>query len=189
MAASRDWVTVPNLLSILRLALTPVFLVLIISGQGLWALAVLAVAGASDWLDGKIARRFNQVTRLGQLLDPAADRLYIFAALIGLTVTNHIPIWFAVAVISRDLILLPSYLILASRGWAPPQVTFIGKAATFALLYALPLHLLAELIPIAAFVISPLAWAFGIWGLALYWFAGWIYFKQVANLFTRRISP
>ncbi len=189
MVASREWVTIPNLLSLLRLALTPVFLILILTGQGLWALAVLAIAGASDWLDGKIARRFNQETRLGQLLDPAADRLYIFAALIGLTATNHIPLWFASAVIARDLILLPSYLILARRGWAPPPVTFIGKAATFALLYALPLHLLAELIPSAAFLISPLAWAFGIWGLGLYWFAGLIYFRQVANLFARRTSP
>ena len=188
MVASREWVTIPNLLSMLRLALTPVFLVLILADQGLWALAVLAVAGASDWLDGKITRKFNQETRLGQLLDPAADRLYIFAALIGLTATDHIPLWFAVAVIARDVLLLPSYLVLARRGWAPPPVTFLGKSATFALLYALPLHLLAELLPGADIFISPLAWAFGIWGLGLYWFAGLIYFRQVANLFTRQNS-
>ena len=108
--------------------------------------------------------------------------------LIGLTVTGHIPLWFALAVIARDLILLPSYLILAARGWAPPAVTFLGKAATFALLYALPLHLLSELLPAAAAVISPIAWAFGLWGLGLYWFAGLIYFRQVANLFTRQTS-
>ena len=188
MVTRREWVTIPNLLSMLRLALTPLFLILILADQGLWALVVLAVAGASDWLDGKIARRFNQETRLGQLLDPAADRLYIFAALIGLTATDHIPLWFAVAVIARDAVLLPSYLLLARRGWAPPQVTFIGKAATFALLYALPPHLLAELLPAANFIISPLAWAFGIWGLGLYWLAGLIYFRQVANLFTRQTS-
>ncbi|MEY4328085.1 MAG: hypothetical protein RIR71_755, partial [Actinomycetota bacterium] len=95
MSLRQELRSVPNMLSILRLILVPVFLWLLLNDHMFWALAVLAFAGASDWLDGQIARRFNQVTELGRVLDPAADRLYIFASLIGLVINGNIPAWLA----------------------------------------------------------------------------------------------
>ena len=174
--------TLPNLLSLLRLALVPVFLVLIITGHSISAFLVLAVASFTDWLDGYLARKLNQVTRIGALLDPAADRLYIFATLIGLAVTGAIPAWLPVVVISRDVLLTFTIPVLASRNYGPLPVHFFGKAGTFALLYAFPLLLLADWWIAAKFVILPVAWAFALWGVALYWYAGFLYVKQVLQL-------
>jgi cardiolipin synthase len=174
--------TIPNLLSVLRLALVPVFLYLILTDQPLLAFLVLAVASFTDWLDGYLARRLNQITRLGALLDPAADRLYIFATLIGLAVTGAIPVWLPVVIIGRDALLTFTIPVLASRNYGPLPVHFAGKAGTFALLYAFPLLLLADWWTAASFVILPIAWAFAIWGVGLYWYAGYLYLKQVFSI-------
>ena len=174
--------TLPNLLSLLRLALVPVFLVLIITEQSLAAFLVLALASFTDWLDGYLARKLNQITRIGALLDPAADRLYIFATLIGLAVTGSIPAWLPVVVIARDVLLAFTIPVLASRNYGPLPVHFFGKAGTFALLYAFPLLLLADWWTAAQFIILPIAWAFALWGVALYWYAGFLYVKQVLHL-------
>lgn len=182
MSLSKELRSIPNLLSLLRLALVPVFLLLLITDQFVWALVVLAVASASDWLDGFIARRFNQITELGKVLDPAADRMYIFASLIGLTVNGNIPAWLAVVIIARDVMLLIVYPVLASHGYGPLPVHFLGKAGTFALLYALPLLLMADIFPRAEFIVLPLAWGFAYWGVALYWIAGFLYVNQVRKL-------
>jgi cardiolipin synthase len=171
--------TIPNLLSALRLALVPVFLYLILTEHPLLAFLVLAVASFTDWLDGYLARRLNQITRLGALLDPAADRLYIFATLIGLALTGAIPVWLPIVVIGRDALLALTIPVLASRNYGPLPVHFAGKAGTFALLYAFPLLLLADWWTEASFVILPIAWAFAIWGVGLYWYAGYLYLKQV----------
>ena len=174
--------TLPNLLSLLRLALVPVFLVLIVTGHSISAFLVLAVASITDWLDGYLARRLNQVTRIGALLDPAADRLYIFATLVGLASIGSIPVWLPVVVISRDVLLAYTIPVLASRNYGPLPVHFFGKAGTFALLYAFPLLLLADWWTQAQFIILPLAWAFALWGVGLYWYAGFLYVKQVFQL-------
>jgi cardiolipin synthase len=174
--------TLPNLLSLLRLALVPVFLVLIITGHSISAFLVLALASFTDWLDGYLARKLNQVTRIGALLDPAADRLYIFATLIGLAVTGSIPVWLPVVVIARDVLLAFTIPVLAARNYGPLPVHFFGKAGTFALLYAFPLLLLADWWTAAQFIILPIAWAFALWGVALYWYAGFLYVKQVLQL-------
>ena len=174
--------TLPNLLSLLRLALVPVFLVLIITGHSISAFLVLAVASFTDWLDGFLARKLNQVTRIGALLDPAADRLYIFATLIGLAVTGAIPAWLPVVVISRDVLLAFTIPVLATRNYGPLPVHFFGKAGTFALLYAFPLLLLADWWIQAQFLILPLAWAFALWGVGLYWWAGFVYLRQVRDV-------
>jgi cardiolipin synthase len=174
--------TVPNLLSFLRLALIPLFLWLILRHQGTWAVLLLIFSGFTDYLDGFIARKYNQVSRLGKLIDPAADRLYIFTTLIGLVATGVIPFWLAAVVVARDLMLLIVYPILATHGYGPLPVHYLGKAGTFALLYAFPLLLLANLFPGANFVILPLAWAFALWGAGLYWWAGFIYVKQAKEL-------
>jgi cardiolipin synthase len=174
--------TVPNLLSLLRLALVPVFLVLILNGFNLEAVVVLIVASVTDYLDGYFARKLNQETRLGQLLDPAADRLYIFATLIGLSVVGYIPIWLPMIVIGRDLLLLFTYPILASRGYGPLPVHYLGKAGTFALLYAFPLLMIAAAFPDVSLFVLPVAWAFAWWGIGLYWWAGFVYLAQVRSV-------
>jgi cardiolipin synthase len=174
-----ELLTIPNLLSMLRLALVPVFLLLLLGNQSEWALLTLVVASATDYLDGFLARKLNQQTRLGQLLDPAADRLYILATLIGLAVTAHIPAWLPFVIISRDVMLAATYPVLAKRGYGPLPVHYLGKAGTFALLYAFPLLLMADVWTDARMIILPLAWAFAIWGIGLYWWSGYIYLKQL----------
>ena len=174
--------TVPNLLSLLRLALVPVFLILILNGFNWQAVVVLAIASLTDYLDGYFARKLNQTTRLGQLLDPAADRLYIFATLIGLSVMQYVPFWLAVVVISRDVLLALTYPILAKHGYGPLPVHYLGKAGTFALLYAFPLLLIAAAFPSLSLVVLPVAWAFALWGIGLYWWAGFVYLAQVRNV-------
>jgi cardiolipin synthase len=174
--------TVPNLLSLLRLALVPVFLVLILNGFNLEAVIVLIVASVTDYLDGYFARKLNQETRLGQLLDPAADRLYIFATLIGLSAVGYIPMWLPMIVIGRDLLLLFTYPILASRGYGPLPVHYLGKAGTFALLYAFPLLMIAAAFPNVSLFVLPVAWAFAWWGIGLYWWAGFVYLAQVRSV-------
>ena len=174
--------TVPNLLSFLRLLLVPVFFVLIISGNTFLALLVLVFSSLSDYLDGVIARRFGQVTRLGQLLDPAADRLFIFAALAGLTISQIVPWWFVAIVVGRDVMLLVIGIVLANHGFGPLPVHHLGKIATFCLYYALPIIMLGVAFPIAQPITVPLGWAFAIWGAFLYWWAGLIYLVE-----TRRV--
>lgn len=185
MSVSREF-NIPNFLSILRLVLVPVFLYLLLDGQNVAALLVLVFASASDWFDGFIARKFNQITNLGVVLDPLADRLYIFATLIGLTINGNIPIWLATVVIARDVLLLVGYPVLASHGYGPLPVHFLGKAATFALLYAFPLLLLADIWVTAEAIILPIAWGFAFWGIGLYWWAGFIYLFQVISLVRTR---
>jgi cardiolipin synthase len=167
--------TVPNVLSFLRLALVPVFLWLIVDGYDSWALLVLAVSSLTDFLDGWIARRFNQITRLGQLLDPAADRLYIFAALIGLAWRDLVPWWIVAVVVGRDVFLLVLGVVLANHGFGPLPVHLLGKVATFCLFYALPMIMLGQAFPELSWWSQPVGWAFGVWGAYLYWWAGVIY--------------
>ncbi|CAN5373151.1 CDP-alcohol phosphatidyltransferase family protein [soil metagenome] len=174
--------TVPNILSFLRLLLVPVFLVLILTGEDALALLVLVISSVTDFLDGLIARRFQQISRLGQLLDPAADRLFIFAALVGLAVREVIPWWFFAAIVARELMLLVLGVIGANFGYGPLPVHHLGKAATLCLFYALPLLMLGQAFPNVAFVADPLGWAFGLWGLFLYWWAGIIYLSQLIRL-------
>ena len=180
----RSELTIPNALSILRLLLVPVFLILLLQEQNVAALWVLIFASASDWFDGFLARKLNQVTKLGARLDPAADRLYIFATLIGLAVNGNIPVWLAVVVILRDVMLAVTYPILATHGYGPLPVHFLGKAGTFALLYAFPLLLLADIFQNTEHIILPIAWAFAFWGIGLYWWAGAVYVRQVIDLVT-----
>ena len=191
MQLSQELKSVPNMLSILRLLLVPVFLWLLIADQFLIAFLVLMFASFTDWLDGFIARKFNQITSLGKVLDPSADRLFILATLIGLTMNEIIPAWLAIVILARDVLLLIGYPISASHGYGPLPVHFLGKAATFALLYALPLLLLADVWPSAEAVILPLAWGFAYWGIGLYWVAGFVYLAQLRQLISleRRSSP
>ena len=136
--------TVPNALSALRILLVPVFLVLVLVGEDVAALIVIVASSVSDFLDGIIARRFGQITRLGQLLDPAADRLFIFAAVIALAVREVVPWWIVAVIVGRDVLLAGLGVVLARHGFGPLPVHHLGKVATFALFYALPLLVLGQ---------------------------------------------
>ncbi|HEY0217603.1 MAG TPA: CDP-alcohol phosphatidyltransferase family protein [Cellulomonas sp.] len=179
-------VTVPNAISVVRLLMVPVFAVLIANGEDGWALAVLAGSGASDWLDGVLARRLGQVSRLGQVLDPAADRLFILVTLLGLAARGVVPWWLVAVLLARELMLLGMLVVLARHGYGPLQVHLAGKAGTFALLYAFPLLLLARWGGITGDLASIVGWAFAWWGVALYWFAGGLYVRQAWTLLGRR---
>jgi len=175
-------VNVPNLLSFLRILLVPVFLWLLLDQLFLAAIAVLAFAGLTDFLDGFLARKLNQTTKLGKMLDPVADRLYIFATLLALSATGYVPWWLAGLVILRDVLMLISLPLLASVGYRSLPVHYLGKASTFALLYSFPLLLMGKIFTEAAFIITPIAWAFALWGVALYWWSGFVYLWQLVLL-------
>jgi cardiolipin synthase len=181
-ASDRVW-TVPNGLSVLRLLGVPLFLWLALGPQrDGWAVIVLMVGGFTDYADGKIARRFNLTSKLGAMLDPAADRLYIFATLLALTVRGIVPIWLTAAIVGRDLVLSAGLLVLRRYGYGPPEVHFLGKAATLNLLYAFPLLLLSVDDNTLGHVVRPLAWAFTAWGTGLYLWAGWLYLVEERKL-------
>jgi cardiolipin synthase len=174
--------TVPNILSFIRLLLVPVFLLLILGGRDGYALLVLVISSVTDFLDGQIARRFKQVSRLGQLLDPAADRLFIFAALIGLAVREVIPWWLFVVIVGRDVFLLFLGILAANFGYGPLPVHHLGKVATLCLFYALPILMIAQAFPDSAPIANPIGWAFALWGAFLYWWAGAVYAVQTFRL-------
>jgi cardiolipin synthase len=185
-AVSTRVLTVPNALSFLRLVLVPVFAWLLLAGHDGWALLVLAGSGVSDYLDGQLARRWDQVTRLGQVLDPAADRLYILSTLLGLAWRDLVPWWLVVVILARDVVLAATAPVLARLGLGPLPVHSLGKTATFALLYAFPLILLSTVGGGVGEVARALGWAFAWWGTALYWWAGLLYVRQVAALWRAR---
>lgn len=179
--------TVPNALSALRLAGVPLFLYLTLGAhrdptRDALAFVVLAVSGVTDYLDGKIARAFHQHSRLGELLDPFADRLYILAVIIALTIRGIVPIWLAGTIVGRDVVLAGFLPVLRHLGYGPLPVHFLGKAATFNLLYAFPLLLLSTQAGTLGRVALAVGWAFALWGLALYWWSGILYGVQVVAL-------
>ena len=175
--------TVPNAISVARLAGVPVFLWLVLGphADG-WAVALLILAALSDWLDGVIARAWNQESRLGQVLDPAADRLYIAATLIGLAIRTIIPWWLVALLVARELVLGVALLVLRRHGYGPLQVSLVGKTATLCLLYAFPLLFLGDHPGTLALVARVIGWAFAIWGTVLYWWAAVLYLEQTRRL-------
>ncbi|GLY53285.1 CDP-alcohol phosphatidyltransferase family protein [Lentzea sp. NBRC 102530] len=180
--------TIPNLLSVLRLAGVPLFLYLLLGPRADgWALLVLVFAGLSDWLDGKLARWLNQMSRLGALLDPAADRLYVFCTLLAFVIRDIVPLWIALVLVGREIVVGICLLVLRQRGWGPFEVTYLGKAATFNLLYAFPLLLLAQGDSGWAQAAQPIAYAFTAWGGALYLWSALLYVYQF--FLALRVTP
>jgi cardiolipin synthase (CMP-forming) len=179
-------VTIPNALSAARLAGVPVFLWLVLGlrtqAGDWWAVGVLIAAAASDWLDGKIARALNQQSRLGQMLDPAADRLYIVATILALAIRGIIPWWLVGLLAVRELLLAGVLVVLRRHQYGPLQVSFVGKAATLALMYAFPLLFLGSHATSYAEIARIAGWAFAIWGSALYWCSGLLYTEQARRL-------
>lgn len=184
--SARIW-TIPNALSVLRLIGVPVYMWLILGPHwDIAALIVLAVSGITDYLDGKIARWLNQTSRIGVLLDPAADRLYVLVTLITFVIRDIIPWWITAILLAREFVLGVNLLIQRRRGYPPPPVHYLGKAATFCLMYAFPLLLLAGVLGgTGEDIVAPIGWAFTIWGTALYVWAGALYLYQSATLARR----
>ena len=179
---NRVW-TLPNLLSALRLAGVPVFLWLVLGPEADgWALGLLVLSGITDYLDGWLARRLHQTSVVGQILDPVADRLYILAVVVGLALRDIIPWWLAVMLPLRDLLMWGLVPLLRTRGYSALPVHFLGKAATFNLLYAFPLLLLGDGSSVAATLAKVFGWAFAIWGVGLYWWAGILYGYQTVKV-------
>ena len=180
--------TWPNALSAARLAGVPVFLWLVIGPRtataDIIAAVLLGFAGASDWLDGKLARMLNQTSRLGQLLDPLADRLYIGATIIALAVRGIIPWWLFGVILAREVIVsLALFGVLRRRtDYQALEVSFVGKAATLCLMYAFPLLFLGAHGGTTSEVVRIFGWAFAVWGVALYWWAAVLYLAQIRDL-------
>lgn len=177
--------TLPNVLSILRLIGVPVFIWAILTEADGWALLVLMLSGMTDYADGKIARKFHMESRFGQLLDPVADRLYILTTLIGLAWRDIIPVWLVAALVLREVVMSVMLLHLRKRGTVGLPVHFVGKAATFNLLYAFPLLLLANRTDWIGELARPVGWGFAWWGIVLYWLAAVLYALQARFVLAR----
>ena len=184
---TRDRVlTVPNVLSVVRLVLIGVFVYLLLVAHSYgWAVAVLMASGASDWADGKIARLMNQSSRLGELLDPAVDRLYMVVIPLSFAVAGLIPWWVIVVLIARDALLAAMLPVLRARGLSALPVTYIGKAATFALMTAFPLILLGQWDALWSRVIGACGWGFLIWGIGMYLWSFVLYLIQLGMVVRR----
>ena len=169
---------VPNALTGLRALGIPLFvyLALVLEADG-WAILTLAVGGATDYFDGKLARAWGQESRFGELADPAIDRLYILATLIVLYLRDAIPLWVIALLLLRDLTLAFLTIALTAKSLPPLKVTYLGKAATFNLLYAFPFLLLALHPGWAGTAAYIFGWSFTWWGVGLYLFTGATYLR------------
>lgn len=175
--------TIPNVISFFRLLGVPLFLYLLLGPHhDVAAVIVLAIGGTTDWVDGYVARRMNSVSRLGELLDPFADRLYILATLVGFTIRDVVPWWLTGALLLREVVLGVALLILRRHGYGPPPVHYVGKTGTFVLLAAFPVILLASAVPSIDWWAHPMGWGLAWWALGLYWAAGALYLAQTARL-------
>lgn len=179
--------TLPNVLSFIRLLGVPVFLWLLLARQyDLLAVAALVFLGATDWVDGYLARKYHQRSKLGQVLDPFADRMYILATLIGLAIRGTIPWWMVALLLARDVMMAAVVLpLLRTRGFISLPVHFLGKAATFCLLYAFPMVLLGDGPADWQLVFRIVGWTFALWGAGLYWCAGLMYVRQTLDVLQR----
>lgn len=182
--------TVPNALSVIRLLLIPAFIyALLVAHANGWAVMILMVSGASDWADGKIARLLNQSSRLGALLDPAVDRLYMVTVPLVLGLSGALPWWFVVTLLARDTLLAAALPLLRSRGLSALPVTYIGKAATFALMAGFPLLLLGQWDTLLSRVVDACAWAFLLWGMYAYLWAFVLYAVQLTMVLRQMPKP
>lgn len=171
--------TVPNILSIIRLLLVPVFLyLLLVTHTDGWATAILMFSGVSDWADGKIARLMNQSSRLGELLDPFVDRVFMVTVPIAFALRDFVPWWFVIVLIGRDVLLAFTLPPLRKRGLAALPVTYLGKAATFGLMCGFPLILLGQFDGLWSRVVLAIGWGFVLWGFVAYLWTFVLYLIQ-----------
>lgn len=182
----RVW-TIPNILSVIRLVLVPVFVYLLLVPHAYGpAVAILMFTGASDWADGKIARLVpNQSSRLGELLDPLVDRIYMVTVPVSLALAHVVPWWVVAVLLGRDLLLAATLPVLRRHGVPALPVTYIGKAATFALMSGFPLILLGQWDALWSRVIGDIGWGFVIWGMGMYLWSAVLYLIQVRMVVRR----
>ena len=181
VASSRIF-TLANAVSVVRLMAIPVFLWLVIEDRLLIAFVLLVVAVLTDFVDGMIARRMNEITKLGQFLDPFADRLFIAATVIALAIQDVVPWWFVIAVMLRDALLGIGGVVMARYGAATLPVKWWGKVATFAMLVVLPLFLLGAVVPEVGEITNPIAWVLALATVALYWVVGFSYLFDAISI-------
>jgi cardiolipin synthase len=169
-------VTIPNVISLVRLACAPVFVWLLAEDDLLAAAALLAVLGASDWVDGWIARRFDQGSNLGKVLDPVADRILLLLAAVALVVQGSVPLVVGILVLVREAAISVAVLALAAAGARRIDVQWVGKAGTLALMFAFPLYLWADAISgTASDVVLTAAWFMAVCGLVFSYYAALTY--------------
>ena len=175
----RVW-TVPNFISLLRLECVPVFCVLLLGmGNRAGAAILLGVLGATDWVDGYVARRFNQVSELGKILDPTADRLMFLAALVAMMVDGSLHAAFGVTMLVREVAVSLATVVLGAMGARRIDVTWTGKTATFGLMFALPFLLLGDSSVGGGAALRGVGWGLGIPSLALSYYAAVEYIPRV----------
>jgi cardiolipin synthase len=180
-------VTIPNLISVVRLACLPVFLWLLFGRDDrAYAAWLLAALGVTDFLDGYIARHFDQVSNLGKILDPVADRLIFIVGGGAILVDGSVPTWFALTVLARELLVGGATLVLAAMGARRIDVTWFGKAGTFGLLMAFPLFLAHES---ALEWWQGFAWLTGIPGLVLSYYAAVLYVPMARRALAESRGP
>ena len=179
--------TIPNALTFLRFLGIPLFIYLALKqhADG-WAIVTLAIGGATDYFDGKLARALNQESKFGEIADPTIDRLYILAVIIVLYIRDAIPFWLIAILIARDIFMAIVALVIQVKGFPPLTVTYLGKAATFNLLYAFPFLLLALSKSWYGTLAFILGWAFTFWGVALYLATAIGYFRTAVKTITVR---
>lgn len=176
-------VTIPNILSVLRLVLIGVYCWLVLGLQAdLAAVIVLIISGITDYLDGYIARRWSQVSAIGQLLDPLVDRITIAAVVVTLALRDIIPWWLVAALVARELVLLVLLPPLRRRGLSALPVHYLGKAATFVLFVGFPLLLAGAGPSDWQAVLDVVGWAVVIWGVGLYWYGAVLYLEQTVRI-------
>ncbi|MBT1164979.1 CDP-alcohol phosphatidyltransferase family protein [Bifidobacterium felsineum] len=187
---ARDiYFTIPNLISALRIISIPFITALISHHQMIAALSLIAISSASDGVDGIIARKFNQVSKIGQILDPLADRLLIICSILALGLAGIIPMWMLIVVGLRDLWMAIQVLWLAQYGYGPLPVHFVGKAGTALLMISIVALIVADLGTSAFFhTLYLAALAAGVWGIAMYWLAGYIYTRQGVTLLRKELG-
>jgi cardiolipin synthase len=172
--------TAPNLISLARLACIPLFLYLLFGRHNrLAAGSLLAGLGATDWVDGWIARRYGQVSEIGKVLDPAADRLLFIVGVVGIIIDGSAPAWFSVLVVVREAVIGLSMVVLTALGMKRFDVTYLGKCATFALMFAFPLFLAQAGVHSGKAVWTVAAWLFAIPGLILSYYTAVAYVPQM----------
>jgi cardiolipin synthase (CMP-forming) len=175
--------TVPNLLSFARLAVLPVVYLDLVQGRLLRAFVLLVVFASTDWLDGYIARRYDQLSELGRILDPISDRILFVVVGIGFIVSGLLPLWAVLLILLRDLFVGGAGVVMLARGVEVPAVTRLGKASTFGLMFALPTFLLAAIVGDGVEAPNPVLWWIG-WltyasNIVLYWVSAFGYLRTV----------
>ena len=180
-------INVPNSISLLRLLLIPVFLWTSFTGQLVSSCLIIFVASFTDWLDGFAARKLNQFTRLGQLLDPISDRLYIVALLVVVYYLELANTYILIFILLREFLLTGLMLYLKTRGLTGLPVHYLGKMGAFCLLIGLPGLIFAEAFPEQSYVWFTISWSFLIWGIFLYAFSGYKYFVHARLVLSKYV--